>query len=103
MAKITIKKLNRSWLGDATDDKLFWCHDGRVLRNLDELAAALNEMAEETYLYHANIEKNDFSNWVRDVIGDATLAGQLTKAATQKAAARKVDMRLGTLRASSRN
>jgi len=100
MAKVTInEEVARLWLADAPQDKLFWCQDGRAMKNLGELATALREMSEETYSYHAKEDKNDFSNWVRDVIGDVTLARQLQKAATQATAARKVETRLGQLRA----
>ena len=43
--------------------------------------------------------KSDFSNWVRDVIGDGTLANQLQKAMTETTAARKVEVRLDWLKA----
>lgn len=96
---VTKKGAARSWLGDVSQDRVFWCQDGRALKNLDELAAALREMAEETFRYHAAGDKNDFSNWVRDVIGDATLAKELQKAITRSTAAQKVVTRLGWLRA----
>jgi hypothetical protein len=44
-------------------------------------AVALAEMSEDTFRYHASREKNDFSSWIRDVIGDETLAGELAKTA----------------------
>ncbi len=41
--------------------------DGRELQNLVDLARALEEMADDVFFHHANIEKNDFSSWLRDV------------------------------------
>lgn len=41
--------------------------DGRELRNLVDLAAALEEMADDVFFHHANLEKNDFSSWLKDV------------------------------------
>ena len=96
---VTNKEIYQSWLVNVAQDKAFWRHDGGVVKNLDELAAALRAMSEETFRYHATVDKNDFSNWVRDVIGDATLANQLQKAMTQATAARKVETRLGWLKA----
>jgi len=84
----------RMRLEDVPQDKVFWCNDGRVLRNLKGLASALKEMKKDIYSYHANAEKNDFSNWVRDVIGDVALAYQLRKAKTRETAARCVLERL---------
>jgi glycosidase len=86
-------------LQDVAQDKLFWCHDGRLLKNLDELAAALQEMSDETYQHHVTGEKNDFSNWVWDVIGDATLAVELQRAISHNTAAEVVKTRLAQLRA----
>ena len=96
---VTNKDVYQSWLANVAQDKVFWRHDGGVVKNLDELAAALREMSEETFRYHATGDKNDFGNWVRDVIGDGTLANQLHKAMTQATAARKVETRLGWLKA----
>jgi len=99
MVTKTKKELAELWLRDVPQDKVFWFHDGRMAKNLDELATTLREMTEETFHYHANGDKNDFSNWVRDVVGDVTLANQLQKATTQATAARKMETRLNWLRA----
>jgi hypothetical protein len=96
---VTNKETYQSWLANVAQDKVFWCHDGGVVKNLDELVAALRAMSDETFRYHATVDNNDFSNWVRDVIGDRTLANQLQKAMTQATAARKVETRLGWLKA----
>ncbi len=84
----------RMRLEDVPEDKVFWCCNDRILRNLKDLASALKKMNQEVYSYHANDEKNDFSNWVHDVVGDVTLAYQLRKAKSRDTAARRVDERL---------
>ena len=99
MVTKTKKEPAESWLRDVPQDKVFWFHDGRMAKNLDELATTLREMPEETFQYHATGDKNDFSNWVRGVVGDVTLANQLQKATTQTTAARRVEMRLNWLKA----
>jgi hypothetical protein len=96
---VTDKGMYESWLRDVPLDKVFWRHDGGAVKNLDELGAALREMSEETFRYHVAGDKSDFSNWVRDVIGDGTLANQLRKAMTQTTAARRVETRLAWLKA----
>lgn len=90
---------NRKRLADVPSDKVFWCQDGRVMKNLGELAAALRQMSSDTYLYHANAQKNDFSKWIKDVIGDETLAKDLQKVANNHAAAQKVEARVSWLKA----
>ncbi len=79
---------------DTEPEKCFWVCDGSVLKNLCELAAALETMNEPTFKYHVNKEKNDFANWVRDVFGDQKLAKGLMKAKTAKATAKQVRARI---------
>ncbi|MFH0769203.1 MAG: hypothetical protein V1932_06525 [Chloroflexota bacterium] len=97
MVRIT-KIVARRILGDVPEDKRFWCFDGRVLKNLSELEAALKEMGEETFRYHSNETKSDFSNWVRDVIGDEKLSIDLQKSANVAEAAKSVSNRIAWLR-----
>jgi hypothetical protein len=101
MATVIKKQMEKGWAAGVPADKVFWCHDGKVITNMAELAAALRDMSEDTYRYHANANKNDFANWLRDVVGDSTLAGQVARAATRAGAAGKVDLRVRSLRASS--
>ena len=97
MARIT-KAVARRMLGDVPDDKRFWCSDGRELKNLLELETALKEMSEETFRYHSNENKNDFSKWVGDVIGDEELSRDLQKSATRVEADKSVASRVAWLR-----
>ena len=89
MVRIT-KSVAEERLGNVSQEKQFWCHDGRYLKNLEELELALEQMTEETFRYHANEAKSDFSNWVRDVIGDEKLSRDLQKSTTQAQAAKSV-------------
>ena len=73
------KDIARQWLADVPEEKKFWCSDGKLFKNLAELGVGLNEMSEETFRYHANAYKADYSNWVKDVIGDEALAGFLLR------------------------
>ena len=89
MVRIT-KSVAEKRLGNVSQEKQFWCHDGRYLKNLQELEVALEQMTEETFRYHSNEAKSDFSNWVRDVIGDEKLSRDLQKSATREQAAKSV-------------
>jgi len=80
-------------LSDVAADKVFWCHDGRVMKNLDELGAALREMSEETFRYHVTVDRNDFSKWVEDVIGNHELAAVLKNSNTRSHAVKVVASR----------
>ena len=100
MAKVTrvTKAMAQARLADVPQDKRFWCCDGRVLQSLAELEVALREMSDETFRYHSNEEKADFSNWVRDVIGDEKLSRDLRKSATRFEAAKSVAARIAWLK-----
>ena len=85
-------------LGDVPEDKVFQCSDGRVLKNLAELSIALAEMSDETFSYHSNDTKTDFSNWVKDVIGDEKLSIDLQKSGSRLRASKAVFDRIAWLR-----
>jgi len=63
-----------------------WLNDGRVVKNLEELAKAFKTMTSR--VFHQHREKNDISQWVRDVIGNAQLASELAIAKTKRDAAK---------------
>ena len=94
MAKVPdAKKL----LSDVPADKLFWNKDGQVFKNLKELERGLANMNDEAFLYHANDQKNDFSKWVKDVVGDDKLAQDLMRARTRAQANKVVADRVAFL------
>jgi len=90
MVKIS-KTIAEERLADVPQEKRFWCSDGRVLKSLPELGVALKQMDEETFRHHSSESRNDFSNWVRDVIGDEKLSRDLLKSTTQAQAAKSID------------
>jgi hypothetical protein len=97
MVKIS-KTIGEEGLADVPQEKRFWCSDGRVLKNLSELETVLKEMSEETFRYHSNEVRSDFSNWVRDVIGDEKLSRDLQKSTARAQAAKSVAGRIAWLK-----
>ena len=97
MVKVT-KSVAEKRLADVSQDKQFWCQDGRVLKSLQELESALREMGEDTFRHHSSEDRNDFSNWVRDVIGDEKLARDLSKSKTKTQASGNVAGRIAWLK-----
>jgi len=51
--------------------------DGGELRNLEELAHMLEGMNHQTFQHHVNTQRNDFYNWIKDVIQDEELAKRI--------------------------
>jgi hypothetical protein len=97
IVKISKEEANRR-LGDVPDEKHFGCHDGKLLKNLGELEKALIDMSDETFHYHSGGGRNDFSNWIRDVVGDNKLANDLSKAKSRIRAGNSVAQRISFLR-----
>ena len=83
-------KTNKNALKDAPEGKRFWLCDGRIIKNMKELEKALRNMSKNTYKYHANDNKNDFSNWIKDVFNEKTLAKNIKKSRNKKTAANKI-------------
>jgi hypothetical protein len=76
-------KPQKKYLSRVPEANVFWCHDGQVFRDIHDLLTGFEVMSDETYLYHANEDKNDFACWIVDVIGDNELGKDLKKAKTR--------------------
>ena len=72
--------IRKKVLGEAPEEHHFVVADGRKLKNIIELADALETMSEEAFRHHVNEAKNDFSAWVRDVFYDHSLAEDMARA-----------------------
>ncbi|RLI92081.1 MAG: hypothetical protein DRO65_00515 [Candidatus Altiarchaeales archaeon] len=84
-------------LSDVPEDKVFYVRNGHILRNLRDLVKELETMDFQTFHHHVNPEKNDFANWINDVIGDKTLANEIRKLKTRRSIARHVTRRIKQL------
>ena len=69
---------------DCSQEQAFWLCTGNYLYNLNQLVSALEGIDEGAFRYHVNEEKNDFSNWIRDVFGEKTLAKKLSTVKDKK-------------------
>ena len=72
--------IRKKVLGEAPEEHHFIVADGRKLKNIIELADALETMSEEIFRHHANDFRNDFSTWVKDVFYDHSLAEDISRA-----------------------
>ena len=72
--------IKKKVLGEAPVEHHFIVADGKKLKNIIELADALETMSEEIFRHHANEIKNDFSAWVKDVFYDHSLAEDISRA-----------------------
>ena len=72
--------IRKKILGEAPEEHHFVVADGRKVKNIMELADALETMSEEIFRHHANEFKNDFSAWVKDVFYEHSLAEDISRA-----------------------
>lgn len=87
----------RKILSDVDAHHHFNVHTGSGLKNIYELSEALEIMDENTFSHHVNREKNDFANWVRDVIGDLKLAEEIVNYYERKRILKAVKNRIREL------
>ncbi len=66
-------------LSGVKSSSVFKLHMGSDITSLRDLAEALDVMDDTSFKHHVTKEKNDFSKWVRDAIGDEELADYLEK------------------------
>ena len=91
MVKKTTTKLE---LVLAPENQKFWLANGRALIDLSDLKNALEDMDSDTFSHHVNSEKNDFANWVGDVLMEPKLSLSLRKVKTKKGMLQKIKARL---------
>jgi hypothetical protein len=78
MDKQVSQKAARRYLRTIANSKEhFYTYDNQVLKNLWELYAFLKSCDEVTFRHHVNETKNDFANWVEDIILDGELAKRM--------------------------
>lgn len=75
-------------------DQSFHLRDGlgfeKTLSSLYELIQFSPEISPETFNYHVNKEKNDFSEWIKYVIQDVKLANEIKKVKSLKTFVKKL-------------
>ncbi|MEM4259768.1 MAG: DUF5752 family protein [Candidatus Woesearchaeota archaeon] len=62
---------------DIENKYFFILRDGKKIKNIKELAEEMGKMEDAVFFHHVNDERNDFSNWIRDVFDETELAEQI--------------------------
>ena len=70
---------NKNIFMDTKPEFYFKTIDGSDIKNLFELANDLERMSDDTYYFHVNGQRNDFSNWIRDIFNEHKLADDISK------------------------
>jgi len=84
MKKVSSKKVRRvknpAMHARAKPDCCFVTLDGASFATLKELVLGLEHMNQDVFFYHVTKEKNDFANWIRDVLDDGRLSERVAEA-----------------------
>jgi hypothetical protein len=92
------KKKARKILSNCPPQESFWVNNGPIIKNFSVLYRELKLMNPETFKHHVSREKNDFSKWIKDCIGDQALAIELKKTTGKKTTVTKLRTRLYMLK-----
>jgi len=98
MSKKMTKEDTEYLLREVEPEKCFWVNNGPIINGLLGFQAALKGIGEDTFSHHVNNEKNDFSVWIKDVVGDNVLARNLSKAKTKETFLKRIKDRVAYLR-----
>jgi len=85
-------------LSDVNPKHNFWVCDGKILKSIKEIPSALKKMKKSIFQFHVNKKKNDFANWINDIIKDTKLAKELYKIKDKKKIISKVTQRINWLK-----
>src|SRR3990172_13196584 len=69
--------MSREFLSNVNPESNFVLKNGTIVRNLPELASALQNSDESLFNHHVSDEKNDFAIWIDKCVGDALLKNRL--------------------------
>jgi hypothetical protein len=64
-------------------ENYFYVANGSVLKDLNETLSEIKSMSPETFSHHVNQDKNDFANWIKDVLNDSALAKKISSVKDQ--------------------
>ncbi len=92
----------RVFLENVPERYAFYLKNGKKLLNVEQLAKELKGMEHDVFYHHVTNERNDFHNWVRDIVLDLELAEKIMNAKTPEDARRVVDERVKFIKASIR-
>lgn len=73
-------------LSDCYSSDAFVFHDGFRVTNIHALLGQINFSSEEAFRYHVNkaTKKNDFAQWIAEVLGDYRLSNELREVYDKK-------------------
>ncbi|MDD5087074.1 MAG: hypothetical protein PHV16_04965, partial [Candidatus Nanoarchaeia archaeon] len=65
-----VEKIKKSILKNAPEENCFILCNGQQVKNVKELADALEVLDDDVFNHHVTFDRNDFANWIKDVFKD---------------------------------
>jgi hypothetical protein len=81
-------------LENVPEENTFRLKSGQQIKNLYELSIHLAGMDDATFQHHVNDEKNDFRNWIFDIVKDDRLADRIAGTKDRAKMAKIVEKRV---------
>ncbi len=78
------KVIAKKEVNSVKPENYFILSSGGVLKDITELALALDQMNDDDFKHHVNDMRNDFSNWIKDIFQELELADELVKTKDKK-------------------
>ena len=66
-------------LDNAKPEFYFRLINGQKIKNLLSLVNVLDKITDDVFYHHVNEQRNDFSNWIRDIFKQKKLADEIAK------------------------
>ena len=90
------------FLENVPEKYAFYLKNGKKLLNINNLAKELVAMPNDVFYHHVTPERNDFHNWIRDIVLDLELADRILKAKTKEEAAKIINDRIKEIKSKSK-
>jgi hypothetical protein len=81
-----VVELRKTTLAHVSQDKVFWVCRGDRIDNIYDLANCVESLTPEQFKHHVSFEgkRNDFAQWILDVLNNSLLAKDLNLEANLK-------------------
>ncbi len=89
-----IKKI----LSNVSDFESFWFCNNTVASSLEELSKLLLEIDDTTFRYHLHKNKNDYEDWIKNIIGDEEFSKEISRVKTRVTLSKKIEERVDFLK-----
>ena len=84
IGKIKKKRDKKPEKGIIRPEHYFILSSGGIIKDIKDLALNLDGIDDADFYYHVSSEKNDFSNWIKDIIKDKKLAHEISQIKNKK-------------------